>query len=154
MDESGFDLNMIKEYGWNQKGKRLHGERSGNRTGKRVTVISAYCNSTKKLIAPIYFKGNTDTESFNYWLEEHLLPTLPKGKTIIMDNASFHKSEKTKELIERAGCHLLFLPPYSPDYNPIEQKWAHVKNDVKKSRDNFPKFTDCLDSVFRVSSCS
>lgn len=152
MDESGFDMNMVKEYGWNHKGKRLYGERSGNRKGKRITVISAYSYQTKSLIAPIYFNGNTDTDTFNYWLEKHLIPNTLKGKTIIMDNATFHKSEKTKELIERAGLYLLFLPPYSPDYNPIEQKWWHVKNDVKKNRDRFKEFTECLDCVLSMVS--
>ncbi|MFT4968185.1 MAG: hypothetical protein ACI9CD_001213 [Candidatus Deianiraeaceae bacterium] len=65
MYESGFDMNMVKEYGWNQKGKRLYGERSGNRKNKSITVISAYSNQAKSLIAPIYFNGNTDTDTFN-----------------------------------------------------------------------------------------
>lgn len=147
LDESGFDLNMKKEYGWKIKGKRLYDNKSGNRKNKRITVISAYSNQTKDLIAPIYFEGNTDTEIFNQWTQEFLIPELKPNQTLILDNATFHKSVKTRELIESANCKLLYLPPYSPDFNPIEQKWSHVKNQVKKIRDRFENFTECLDEV-------
>ncbi len=147
LDESGFDLNMKKEYGWKAKGQRLYANRSGNRKGKRITVISAYSNQTKQLIAPMYFEGNTDTEIFNQWIEEFLIPELKPNQTVIMDNASFHKSPRTTELVESAKCSLLYLPPYSPDFNPIEQKWGHVKSSVKKIRDKFDDFTECLDMV-------
>lgn len=147
LDESGFDLNMKKEYGWKIKGQRLYDNKSGNRKNKRITVISAYSNQTKDLIAPIYFEGNTDTEIFNQWTQEFLIPELKPNQTLILDNATFHKSSKTRELIESANCKLLYLPPYSPDFNPIEQKWSHVKNQVKKIRDRFEHFTKCLNEV-------
>jgi transposase len=141
-------MNMKKEYGYAKKGERLMAERSGSRKGKRITVIGALENRNK-LVAPFYFEGNTDTKVFNLWVEEVLMLELKdKGsKTIIMDNASFHKSERTKELIENAGHTLLYLPPYSPDFNPIEQKWGHVKEKVKSIKDNFKNFFDCLDYV-------
>ena len=145
LDESGFDLNMKKEYGWKKKGQRLYDNKSGNRKNKRITVISAYSNQTKDLIAPIYFEGNTDTKIFNQWIQEFLITELKPNQTLILDNATFHKSSKTRELIESANCKLLYLPPYSPDFNPIEQKWSHVKNQVKKIRNKFEDFTKCLD---------
>lgn len=138
---------MKKDYGYAPKGARLYGEISGNRFNKRITVISAL-QSSFKLLAPIYFTGNTDTSAFNYWIEEHLLPTIKEErKVIIMDNAAFHKSQKTKELIESAGHKLIYLPPYSPDFNPIEKKWSHLKTKVKNMRDEFKTFEDCLDFV-------
>ena len=145
LDESGFDLNMKKGYGWKLKGQRLYDNKSGNRKNKRITVISAYSNQTKQLIAPMYFEGNTDTEIFNQWIEEFLIPELKPNQTVILDNAAFHKSPRTTELVESAKCSLLYLPPYSPDFNPIEQKWGHVKNSVKKIRDKFEEFTECLE---------
>jgi len=145
LDESGFDLNMKKEYGWKKKGQRLYDNKSGNRKNKRITVISAYSNQTKKLIAPIYFEGNTDSSIFNQWVEDFLILELKPNQTVILDNAAFHKSQKTRELIESVNCKLLYLPPYSPDFNPIEQKWSHVKNQVKKIRNKFEDFTKCLD---------
>ena len=88
-DESGFDLNMKKEYGWKAKGQRLYDNKSGNRKNKRITVISAYSNQTKQLIAPMYFEGNTDAVIFNQWIEEFLIPELKAHQTVILDNARF-----------------------------------------------------------------
>jgi len=84
LDESGFDLNMKKEYGWRLKGQRLYDNKSGNRKNKRITVISAYSNQTKQLIAPMYFEGNTDTAIFNQWIEEFLIPELKPNQTVIL----------------------------------------------------------------------
>ena len=138
---------MKKEYGWKTRGQRLYDNKSGDRKNKRITVISAYSNQTRQLIAPMYFEGNTDAEIFNQWIEEFLIPELKPNQTVILDNAAFHKSLRTAELIESAKCKLLYLPPYSPDFNPIEQKWGHVKNSVKKIRDKFENFTECLEEV-------
>lgn len=148
LDKSGFDMNIKKEYGWKTRGERLFDNKSGSRKGKRIIVISAYWDQTKKLMAPMYFEGgNTNTEVFNLWIKEFLLPKLKPNQVVVMDNAAFHKSDKTRKLIEDTGVKLLYLPPYSPDLNPIEQKWSHVKNIVKKVRDRFNSFEGCLDWV-------
>lgn len=84
--------------------------------------------SDKKLLAPMLFQGTTNSKIFNLWLENSLLPTLQKGSTLIMDNAAFHKSTDTKNLIYTAGCKLLFLHPYSPDLNPIDKYGPISKN--------------------------
>ena len=88
--------------------------------------------------------------SLNYWLENCLLPTLGPGYTIVMDNAAFHKSEKTKILIEKARCNLLFLPPYSPDLNPIEKFWANLKAKIRKCIRRFSSLADAIDNAFCV----
>lgn len=148
LDESGFDMNMARERGWSKKGKRLFGEKSGNRKGKRITVIGAINGRKGKLLAPIYFKGSTDATVFNAWLKDFLLPKIiNQKKVIIMDNAAFHKNIKTTRLIEEEGHTLLYLPPYSPDLNPIERKRGQIKSIVKKTKDNFKEFFDCLDYV-------
>lgn len=77
------------------------------------------------------FKGTCNTAVFNTWLSLVLIPNLRPGQIIIMDNASFHKSAKTKDLIESAGCKLLYLPPYSPELNPIERTWANIKRKIR-----------------------
>lgn len=86
---------------------------------------------------------------FNFWLENFLLPALGSGYTIVMDNAAFHKSEQTRILIEQANCKLLFLPPYSPDFNPIEKFWANLKAKIKKIIGQFATLAEAIDEVFR-----
>ena len=67
-----------------------------------------------------------------------------------MDNATFHKSEETRQLINSAGCQLLFLPPYSPDLNPIEKSWANLKNKIKKVIAKFSSLAEAVDYVFQT----
>ena len=91
----------------------------------RINIIGAYCNN--QCIAPFVHETTTDTKLFNGWVEKCLLPQLKQGQVVVMDNYSIHKSIKTKEMIESVGCKILFLPPYSPDLNPIEKYWAKLK---------------------------
>ena len=91
------------------------------------------------------FQGTCNTELFNVWLKKVLIPELKPGKVLILDNASFHKSEESKRLIQSAGCRILFLPPYSPDLNPIEKYWANLKTKIKELLRYVTKFTDAVD---------
>lgn len=100
------------------------------------------------MIAPFEYKGFTDTKIFLQWIKEHLCPALSKGQYVILDNASFHKSKKVRELIEEVGCHLLYLPPYSPDLNPIEHAWANFKNYLRKIINNFEDFRDAISEAW------
>ena len=79
------------------------------------------------MVAPMVLKGYCNTEVVLTWVKEVLLPSIARGSTMIWDNASFHKSTKIQTAIEEARCTLLFLPPYSPDLNPIEGWWAVLK---------------------------
>ena len=81
----------------------------------------------KELLAPVLYEGSTSAVWFNQWFEKHLLKELNPDSTIIMDNAAFHKKEDIHALAEAAGHRVLFLPPYSPDFNPIEQDFAILK---------------------------
>ena len=128
IDESGVEETIIKDRGWGKKGERIHGKRSG-KYYNRINVLSALCNN--KSIAPFIFKGTCNTELFNKWVEGILIKELKKGQVVIMDNASFHKSQKTIDLIESAGCRVIFLPPYSPNLNPIEKFWANMKRWIR-----------------------
>jgi len=84
----------------------------------------------KRFIAPLPLRGcNADVS--NAWLVQVLLPQIPRGTTLVMDNATFHKTSKTKELIEAAVSHHLFLPPYSPDLNPIEHCWYTLRSKLR-----------------------
>jgi transposase len=104
----------------------------------RTTIIVAYSNNT--LIAPFRFNGYTNTAVFNQWLKHILVPELKAGQVVILDNASFHKSLKTKQIIEDAGCRILYLPPYSPDLNPIEKLWSNLKYKIRSLYTTITKF--------------
>jgi len=124
LDESGFERTSHRVHSWGLRGKKVYGERSGKKR-PRTSLISAKYG--KRLLAPILFEGSTDATLFNYWLKHHLFKELEQDSTIIMDNATFHKTALTRQLIEEAGHNLLFLPPYSPDFNPVEKDFAIIK---------------------------
>ncbi len=127
IDESGINEYLHRDRGRGFYGECVKGESSGKRFS-RESFIAGKVQS--KIIAPFCYQGTCNTDLFNTWIEKILLPELKEGQVVIMDNASFHKSEKSRLLIEGAGCKLLFLPPYSPDLNPIEKFWANFKNMV------------------------
>jgi hypothetical protein len=82
------------------------------------------------------------------WLEECLVPQLQPGDVVVMDNASFHHSQSIEE-VAQAGCELCYLPPYSPDLNPIEHWWFVLKNWMRQRWDEFANFRDCVDAAFK-----
>lgn len=85
---------------------------------------------------------------FNLWLKDFLIPELTPGQVVIMDNATFHKSKESLKLIEKAGCKVLFLPPYSPDLNPIEIFWANFKKMVRTHLETFKVLAQAIDFSF------
>lgn len=129
MDESGIDSNENYPYGWCEKGERFHSVRPGKRR-ERLSIIGALLES--EFFAPMVYQGYCTAKVIEAWLLKFLLPSLKPGQVIIMDNAPFHNSCRIKELIENAGCELLFLPAYSPDLNPIEHWWHKIKTAIRK----------------------
>ena len=115
-----------------------------------MSLISALCQG--KLIAPFTFEGACNRSVFEQWLSEKLVPELKPGQAVILDNATFHKSEKIRELIESAGCELEYLPPYSPDLNEIEHYWFPIKNRVRKSQGSIEDFRERVDTAVRLTS--
>jgi putative transposase len=141
LDESGFERTAHRTHGWGPRGKKIHGIRS-SRSRPRTSLLSA--KRGKTLLAPILFEGSTNATLFNYWLKSHLFAELAQNSMIIMDNAAFHKTPLTRQLIRDAGHSLLFLPPYSPDFNPIEQDFA-----IMKRRRQFLPAETAIDEVVR-----
>lgn len=143
VDESGFAHDMPRNYGYSIKGTRCQGVHDwGSRS--RTNVIGALIG--KVLLTVMLIQANIDTAVFSQWIECDLLPKLSKKSVIIMDNATFHKHKDIQEKINQAGHLLEYLPPYSPDLNPIEHKWAQAKSFRRKYQcsihDLFSKF--CL----------
>lgn len=92
---------------------------------QRTNVVAARMG--KKIVAPFCYSENMTAAYFVEWFRKNLVKSIPKGSTAIMDNASFHPKKKLQNLARRHGIKLLFLPPYSPDFNPIEKTWANMK---------------------------
>ena len=111
------------------RGERIYEAVSGKRR-ERTSIIAASQHS--KLVAPWVFQGSCTTEVVDAYFEKVLLPVLPPGSVIVLDNARFHQSPTTQRLVEAAGCQLFFLPAYSPDLNPIEHVWATFKTALRK----------------------
>lgn len=124
IDQTGFVTRPWRRHGRAVRGERVYGERTGKRE-RRTSLIGGLRNN--KLVAPMVYRGTCNANFFNAWLERLLLPALEPGSVVVLDNATFHKSRRSVELAQGAGCRLLFLPPYSPELNPIEKLWANIK---------------------------
>ena len=149
IDESGMNNQQQYDYGWNQKGERFYSLKSGKRQ-ERINMIAALCNGN--LMAPFTVDGSCNRIVFEMWLENFLLPTLQPGQVVIMDNAAFHKGGKIQQLIQGAGCQLLYLPPYSPDLNPIEKCWSWLKSRIRHQLKGFDCLRDAIESVLQAVS--
>lgn len=124
IDESGFAESMPRTHGYAIKGKRCYGKHDWGAKG-RTNVIGALLGGL--LLTVSFFVGSVNASVFDAWVNQDLLPKLPPNSVVIMDNASFHKNLAMQQSIKNAGHTLLYLPPYSPDLNPIEKKWAQAK---------------------------
>ena len=141
-------------YGWSKRGQKFDALKSGRRTG-RVNMIAAYCQ--KQLFAPFTVEGSCpkglaprrNRTVLETWLEKCLIPALQPGQVVIMDNATFHKGGRIQELIESAGCRLLYLPPYSPDLNRIEKCWAWLKSRIRHLLPSSDNLRSAMESVLK-----
>jgi transposase len=124
VDESGFAHDMPRTRGYAIKGERCYGKHDWGAKG-RTNAIGALLGGL--LFTVSLFASSVNTRVFDSWVSQDLLPKLPPNSLVIMDNASFHKSIFMQQTLKAAGHTLLYLPPYSPDLNPIEHKWAQAK---------------------------
>jgi transposase len=131
LDESGSNIDMIRRYG-RAKGKlRVH-DYAPKGTPKKTTLVSSV--RLDGTLAYRYFQGSLNGDNFLEYVKEVLVPTLRKGDIVVMDNLSCHKVKGVKEAIEAAGASVRYLPPYSPDLNPIEMMWSKIKALLRKWR--------------------
>ena len=108
IDESGIELTICKDRGWGKKSEKLASKKSG-KYYERINIIAVYVNN--KSIELMVFNGSCNTKLFETWVEQFLVQELTAGQFVVMDKASFHRSIKTKELIESVGCKVIFLLP-------------------------------------------
>jgi transposase len=131
VDESSTNIALTPRYGRAPKGERARG-RAPRNWGKNVTLISSI--DSEGMGPSMSIEGPSDTDSFGIYLREILAPSLKAGQIVVMDNLSVHKGKWVRELIEDKDCQLWFLPPYSPDFNPIEEAFSKVKTLLRRAQ--------------------
>lgn len=130
IDETWAKTNMAPLRGWAPKGQRLRAKVPFGHW-KTMTFLAALRHD--RIDAPWVFDGPINGDAFTTYVERLLVPTLKKGDIVVMDNLGSHKSQAVRKAIRAAGARLLFLPPYSPDLNPIEQVFAKLKHLLRKA---------------------
>ena len=130
IDETWASTNMARRYGRALRGQRL---RVGVPHGHWKTTTFVAGLRASGLVAPFVLDGPINREAFETYVARVLVPELRAGDVVIMDNLSSHKGPRVREMIERAGASLLYLPPYSPDFNPIENAFAKLKALLRKA---------------------
>ena len=129
MDECGIAKYLFREYARALRGQKVLGKASGKKF-QRINIIAGICQG--KWVAPFVYDCSTDADLVEFWFEHCLLKEIKRGKYIVMDNASFHRKTRLIELAAAMNCKVIFLPPYSPDLNPIENKWAWLKHTLRE----------------------
>jgi transposase len=127
VDEMGTNTSLAPLYAWSRRGERALASVPRN-WGANVTNVTLLASMNAEGMGPcLAVEGATTGEVFKAYLEQVLAPSLRPGQVVVMDNLSSHKGSEVRELIEKRGCDLMYLPPYSPDLNPIEEAFAKLK---------------------------
>jgi transposase len=150
-DETGIDDNEVPNFGWAPRGKRCYSAKKAERK-TRYNITAAL--NLNHLFAPFLFEGYSTASTYETYIEKVLAPNLKPGMVVIIDNARFHKTKKVVELIEAVGCRIIFLPPYSPDFNPIEHWWFAVKNEIRIAAEGARDFYDAAVKTLGKMCCS
>jgi transposase len=154
IDESGLSTKMARLRGWAPKGERCcaaipHGH------WKTITFVGGL--TLEGFVAPMLLHGAMDGECFLAWVEQMLVPTLRAGHIVVMDNLPAHKVAGVRQAIEANGAKLMYLPPYSPDFNPIENAFSKLKALIRKAAartlDALETATASALSQFRPDEC-
>ena len=128
VDEAGVNLALIRLYARALRGQRARGTRPHKR-GKNVSMIAAI--AFQGIVASVNLVGAADGLTFEAFVIQKLVPLLWKGACVVWDNSTIHKGGESEKAIRKAGARLINLPPYSPDFNPIENFWSKVKNTLR-----------------------
>ncbi len=131
LDESGVNLGLTRLYGRATPGERVV-EATPGTSGPHYTLVAAL--GLQGVQAPLLFEGAMTRLTFEVYIADVLAPTLRHGELVVMDNLSAHKSDHVRATLEARGVQVIFLPPYSPDLNPIEKCWAKVKQALRAAK--------------------
>jgi transposase len=142
VDESSTNVALTTRYARAPRGDRARGKAPRN-WGKNVTLIASI--SVEGIGPSLSIEGPSDGESFGLYLRELLCPALERGQIVVMDNLSVHRGAWVRELIEERGVSVVLLPPYSPDFNPIEEAFSKIKHSLRKAK------ARTLDALFEAT---
>ena len=147
LDECGIEHRLYREYARAPRGQKVEQAVSGS-LRKRSSVIGTW--KAGKLVASMIFEGSCNKAVVKAYFEEVLLPELPPGSVVVLDNASFHQGRQLEELARRRGVELMYLPAYSPDLNPIEHFWAVLKSALRPLLQNS---TNPIETITNMCKC-
>lgn len=147
IDESGIDECYHRDYGLAPRGEKVLGEVSG-KFFKRLNIVAGQCETQR--IAPCTYAWNTTGDWFEVWFEWWLCPLLSAGKVIVMDNAKWHRKARLEKIAKVYSLRIIWLPPYSPDFNPIEHLWANLKKWLRSFSAMFKTIQAAVDYYFQV----
>lgn len=146
LDESGVNLGLTRVFGRAAPGTRVVEATPGD-SGAHYTLMAAL--SWQGIQAPWVLEGSMDSAAFEVYVEQALTPTLRPGDIVLIDNLAPHKAPRIRQLVEAKGACLEFLPPYSPDFNPIELCWSKVKTALRAAKARtFESLLDALADAF------
>jgi transposase len=148
VDECGIEQYLYREYARAVRGEKIIAKISGKKF-KRTNLVAGICQ--RQWVAPMQYVGTTDSCLFEYWFEHCLLKSVKENSTIILDNATFHLKSTLPKLAKKHECHVLFLPPYSPELNPIENKWAWLKRKLREILRDHDSLDDALWTIFQLN---
>jgi len=150
VDESGLNREYQNVFARAKRGVKIYDTKSGKRQKRTNIIAGLMCNISDKTLktenegylAVQCYEHSTTSAFFEDWFEFELIPLLPKDVSVVMDNAAFHNKKRLWKIAERYEINLLFLPPYSPEMNPIEQIWKEIRKEGFKN-----EFFNTLDDV-------
>jgi len=143
----GIETFIYREYAYAKRGAKVIGHISGKKY-KKTSIIAAKLG--KEIIAPLQYQGSMDSALFEHWFEHCLIPVLPPSSTTVLDNATFHNKKRLALLAQKFGHQVMFLPPYSPELNEIENFWGWLKSKLKKVAYLFDCFDESLRYCFNI----
>lgn len=146
LDETGFREDFKRMHAYSRRGVAVNGIISGRKYA-RTNFVGGLHNG--QIIAAKFYAGSMKSLLFEDWFENQLLKRIPHNRIIIMDNATFHRKKKLRQLARKYNCQAIFLPPYSPQLNPIEPYWANVKRHLRTN--TFESLISAICSYFKIN---